>query len=81
MKIERTERGFRIFGRVDAHCGATVRVQESSLAGKGAHVCLFCDGDLRLNVAQAKALRDALDTFVREAEAGQLAEPAAIGET
>lgn len=87
---ERTERGFRVYARVPDSRGGTVRVQESSEAGTGAHVWLFYDDvecwehlgkhhrpELHLTVAQARRLCVALATFVAEAEMGELTEPAA----
>lgn len=89
--LEKTSRGFNIYGRIPTQRGGSVRVQESSMAGEGAHVWLFLDGeqcvdhlghhqkpDPHLNVEQAKALRDALDTFVRAAESDELTEPASV---
>jgi hypothetical protein len=87
---ERTERGFRVYGRIPSHGAAIVRVQESSLAMEGAHVWLFIDGEActdhhvhghsrpapQLNVAQAKELISALSRFVKDAERGKLMEPA-----
>lgn len=87
---ETTNRGFRVFGRITDDRGTGVRVQESSAAGRGAHVWLFTEGDCvdhlgkhqrpdaHLNYHQAKALIEALQAFVHEAEAGQLAEPATV---
>lgn len=91
-EVERTERGFAIFGRVPTANGGSVRVQESSIAFEGAHCWLFLDGercsdhhlhghqkpDPHLNVAQAKQLREALDAFITAAEADELTEPAEV---
>lgn len=86
---EVTSRGFRVYGYVGGGGDLKVRVQESSRAGVGAHVWLFLEGEEcvvlngehiqpapHLSVEGARELRDALDTFIREAEAGELTEPA-----
>ena len=78
-----------MFGRVPERDGGTIRVQESSMAGEGAHVWLFLDGrecrehlghHMRpaplLNVAQAELLAEALAAFVAAARAARLMEPA-----
>ena len=46
MPTETTNRGLGIYGRISTRSAATIRVQESSLAGEGAHVWLFLDGDV-----------------------------------
>lgn len=90
--IERTPRGFVIFGHVPFNHGgtdATIRVQESSAAGTGAHCWLFIDGaecndhlghhqmpNPHMSVAQAKQLIGALQDFVDAAEGDELTEPA-----
>lgn len=62
-------------------------VVESSLASKGAHARVYntprntfggklLPEHVQVNVAGAKALIEALQTFVREAESGMLTEPA-----
>lgn len=81
---ERTQRGFRVFGRVKDSKGETWRVQESSAAFEGAHAWLFWDSgkDARdvirphLSVSQAKELVALLGMFIQEAERGALMEPA-----
>lgn len=84
---ENTERGFRIYARIECRDGVTLRVQESSLAFEGAHLWLFVDGECvdhhgshtrpvpHLNVAQAKELITAISQWVHDAEAGVLVEP------
>ena len=89
MEKEYTNRGFRVYGHIPYRHGGSVRVQESSLAGCGAHVWLFIDGEKckdhmgehlmpspQMSVAQAKELITALQSFVDEAEAYELTEPA-----
>lgn len=77
--MEKTNRGFNIFGRVPTRSGE-IRVQESSIAFAGAHVWLFhevpdnCDPEI--DVASAKQLITLLQEFVRSAEADELTEPA-----
>lgn len=81
---ERTQRGFRIFGRVTDSNGDVWRVQESSRAFEGACVWLFWDSgkDARdvprphLTVSQAKDLVGLLGAFIAEAEGGELTEEA-----
>lgn len=89
---ELTPRGFRIYGEVsNSHQReATARVQESSIAGVGAHCWVFINGrcethagrhmnpDLHLDVARARALAQALLAFVADAEQGELTEPATL---
>lgn len=75
-KKERNTRGFREYGTAK-HSYGTYRVTESSAAGKGAHVWVFVDSTgMHLNVEQAKELVALLQTFVSEAENGELVEPA-----
>lgn len=70
-----TERGFRVFHREDR-----LSVIESSLALEGPHVRVYggrpIDGheSVHLSLVDAKAVRDALTTFIDEAEAGSLTE-------
>lgn len=83
---KRTARGFRIYDdAIKSHHG-NLRVQESSLAFAGAHVWLFYDDNdpeykgkyiptPQINVASAKKLISALETFIKEAEANELTEP------
>jgi len=72
--MERTERGFSIYGKVIDSRGCEVSVQESSAAG-GPYIYLFTK-DLKgvyrgqepsphLSVEQATVLRDALDLFIQ----------------
>lgn len=92
-KTEKTARGFGVYGKskIKSRGGGTLRVQESSLAGEGAHVWLFLDGEKcvdhlgehlapspQLNVTNVKRLIKALQTFVDAAEAGGLMEPARV---
>lgn len=46
---ERTLRGFQIYGRIPTtrQHPATIRVEQSSLAGRGAHVWLVIEGECR----------------------------------
>jgi hypothetical protein len=87
MEKQRTARGFRIYDNTIQARNGTLRVQESSLAFEGAHVWLFYDdNDKRhkgkdypapqINVAAAKKLVSALQSFIEGAEAGELIEPA-----
>lgn len=71
-----TERGFRIFlSPMETRYG-TLSMVESSLAGRGAHVRIYQgDGCVHVNVEQAILIRDALDSFVLEAETDALTEP------
>lgn len=81
-----TARGFRIYDDTIRARHGVLRVQESSLAFEGAHAWLFYDEDgakegvlhphPQLNVEAAKKLIVALQSFVEEAEADQLTEPA-----
>ena len=79
--LTKTERGFHIFGDVASLYGKILRVQESSMAFKGAHVFLFypelegMPGE-QFSVAQAKEVIAALQTFVDMAENDELTEPA-----
>jgi hypothetical protein len=72
----RNSRGFREYGTVTTSYG-TAKVTESSAAGKGAHVWVFFDATgMHMSVEQAGQLIALLQTFVKEAEAGELIEPA-----
>lgn len=73
-----TGRGFGIYAEVTDRYGSRVRVQQSSLAFEDC-VWIFADENPdpnyehphpHLTVEQAKAVRDGLDQFIREAEAG-----------
>jgi hypothetical protein len=77
-----TPRGFRVFHdrrrepeeRLYGD-DAAVSVVESSLAGRGPHVRIYEGTNcVQLNVAEAIAVRDALDVFVAEATADLLTE-------
>lgn len=80
----RTPRGFRVFAhreRPDEErlyaTDLAVAVMESSLAFRGAHVRIYEGSEgVQLNVREAHIVRDALDAFITEAEAGMLTEPA-----
>ena len=73
---ERTQRGFRIFGRVYSARSGVIRVQESSEAFEGAHCWLFSkEADSNLSVYEAEELIEALGAFVSEAKEGKLTEP------
>lgn len=87
MEKEFTQRGFRVFGHIPYRNGGAIRVQESSLAGCGAHVWLFIDGEKckdhmsehlmptpQMNLEQVKQLISALQDFVNEAESENLTE-------
>jgi len=78
-----TERGFHEYAEFADAYGCRVRVRESSSA-QAAHVWIFCDKDEKdcvfhlgewqaysphLNLAQAIKMRDALDRFIKDAEA------------
>lgn len=87
MSRRLTSRGFVVFDEgIPARAG-TVRVQESSLAGEGAHAWLFLDGAPQppepsapqLSVESAERLIAALQAFVDDAKAGRLTEPAKVG--
>ena len=78
-----TARGARIFAQQERR---DLRVVESSLATCGPHAWPFADDGrqsgqrevmLQLSVEDARLVIDGLERFVEEAEAGQLAEPAA----
>lgn len=88
MEKEFTQRGFRVFGHIQYRNGGAIRVQESSLAFAGAHIWLYIEGDEckehmgqhlmptpHMSVKQTKELINALQSFVDEAEADELAEP------
>lgn len=81
----RNERGFRIFLQPTPQRYGDVKVTESSIAGCGAHCWIFqADAGGRetqgvhVDVACARLLRDALTTFIDEAERGELTEPAGV---
>ena len=75
--IEKTDRGFKIYGKVTDSRGCEVSVQESSIVGRP-HVYVFtedCKGVYRgtppsphLSVEQAKQLQEALGKFIADAE-------------
>jgi len=75
-ELEYTPRGFRVYARVTDSHGQQVQVQESSAADTHC-VWVFCNdrdgtaGTLapHLDLGQARAVRDALDAFVTDAEA------------
>jgi hypothetical protein len=76
----RTERGFRIFAK-DEGDRRHVRVVESSLAARGAHVWIFSDpapgyldSGIHLSVEDAALVLAGLTRFIAEAEAGGLTE-------
>lgn len=84
-----TERGFGIYEEFPDRNG-TVLVQESSIAGEGAHVGVFHTPDprlypnlpenhccgLHLSVSQASTLISALENFIADAKDEILTEPA-----
>ena len=78
--VERTTRGFRVFGRIETPTYGPIRVVESSLAFNGAQVWIsqkqkvLAPETIGINVAEAEALIEILNTFIREAKAGQLTE-------
>lgn len=78
----RNERGFRIFLQPTPQRYGDVKVTESSMAYAGAHCWIFQAGEGResqgvhVDVPCARLLRDALTTFIEEAERGELTEPA-----
>lgn len=75
-------RGFREYLRLYPDRGAKITLDESSLAGEGAHCWLRLmttnmEGvSALLSVAEARTLADALHQFADEAEDGLLTEPA-----
>jgi len=79
---EVTQRGFRVFGRVEDSKKNVWRFQESSAAFEGAHCWIFWDNGRdedttqrpHLSVRQAKEAILLLQQFVREAEGGLLTE-------
>ena len=81
--VERTERGFGMYGEFASLWHGTVQVYESSVAFRGACVWVRADvayGDkdapvLHLSYADAKALRDKLNVFIAAADAGETCEP------
>lgn len=92
---KKTKRGFNIFNdeKIRSRHGGVVRVQESSLAGAGAHTWIFFDGEKcidhmgehmtpspQLDVANTKKLIAALQAFVDAAERDELTEPASVEE-
>lgn len=88
--VERTTRGFGIFGRVQLRKGGSLRVQESSRVFDGAHCWIFYDGvqcvdhlghhmppHPEITTAEARALIAALQNFVAAVEADETMEPEA----
>jgi hypothetical protein len=73
---EKTERGFRVYGRSDDR---RVQVVESSIAFEGPHVRIFVGKSeaVHLSLPDAKLVLVALSAFAREAEAGMLTEKVA----
>jgi hypothetical protein len=80
-----TSRGFRLFATRQREAdevifgfGGSVEVQESSLAGRGAHVWIRdpSGSSVQINVEEARIVAAALDHFIAEAEAGELVEDA-----
>jgi len=63
-----TDRGFVIYDEFTDTYGHEVRVQESSLATDTRVWVFASDGSAHLDVAR---VRDALDTFIREAQAAE----------
>lgn len=69
---EKTERGFRVYGRSD---DKRVKVVESSTSFIGPHVRIFAGEEgVHLSLPDAKLVLVALSAFAREAEAGMLTE-------
>ena len=66
-----TDRGFVIYDEFTDTYGHEVRVQESSLATDTRVWVFASDGSAHLDIAQASRVRDALDTFIREAQAAE----------
>lgn len=77
--IDKTERGFSIYGEFIDTYGATIRVQESSAVGPQ-KIWIYCTGGgtvkndkdanatAHLNIEQMKKLRDILDTAIKDSE-------------
>ena len=95
MATTKTLRGFNKFSddasKIRSRHGGIVRVQESSLAGCGAHTWIFFEGEKcvdhmgehmtpspQLDVANTKKLIAALQAFVDAAERDELTEPASV---
>jgi hypothetical protein len=85
--LGKTDRGFLKCAEFKTVWHGNIRVQESSAAFKGACVWVFADlsysnepeknaPHLHLQYADALALRDALDLFIKSAKAGKTVEPA-----
>ncbi len=77
--IDRTQRGFGVFGRLKDKDGSKITVSESSLAFEGAHVRVYVGGSsgaMHLSVPMAQELIDALQLFIDTAESGGCTEPA-----
>ena len=84
--LTKTNRGFLNLAAGTDREGREWKVLESSLACEGAHVRLYIEAaasvgadHLHLSVAQARAMRDALATFIDAAESDLLTEPAEPG--
>src|SRR5260370_29931002 len=63
-----TERGFAIYDEFADTYGTVIRIQKSSIA-TDLRCWIFTEGGTgspHLNIEQAKRVRDALDTFIRE---------------
>lgn len=78
---KRNSRGFRVFLEQLPQRYGAIGVTESSLASAGAHCWIFQDAHggrpdqgIQINVAGAKLVREALTTFIEEAEKGELTE-------
>ena len=79
-EVEVTQRGFGVYAELVDRYGSKVRVQHSSLATETC-VWIFASDNPdpnyenpspHLTVEQAKAIRDGLDGFIRDAESGLL---------
>jgi len=64
--MTRTDRGFTIYDQFDDRYGHSVRIQESSLATEPCVWIFPLGGAAHLTLDQAKRVRDALDTFIKE---------------
>lgn len=82
---QRDARGFRVFSpELNQLFGCTYVVQ-SAIIYRGEHCWIYQhaakdeSNGVCLDVVGARAVRDALDTFIAEAESGQLKRPAMGG--
>ena len=70
MTRSKTDRGFAVYDELTDRYGATISVQESSLATEPC-CWIFCTGGTgtpHLTLDQARRVRDALNVFITENE-------------